>query len=263
MKRLLLLALIVPALVAGSAWAQDASAGAVVGKVTYRQRVALPPDAVVEVQLQDTTRADAAARTIAKATIPTAGAQVPIPFRIEYDAASIDPSHSYSVRATITVGDRLLFASATAQPVLTRGAGNEATIDVYMILPKDGSPGAPASPAATLENTQWKLVSIGDTPAIFSADARETGFKLHAGDRRLSGSGGCNRLIGGYELNAGALKFAPGGTTMMACPGELMQQESDFVTALTMTSGYRIDGNTLELRNGERVLARFMAQSSK
>ncbi len=263
MKRLLLLGLLALSPVANWASAQAGPTGAVVGTVTYRTRVALPPDAVLEVQLQDVSRADAPARTIGKSIIPTAGAQVPIPFRVEYDPATIDPSHSYSVRAIITVGDKLLFASPTAHPVLTQGAGNKATIDVYMLLPRVELPGALPTPAATLESTQWKLVSIGDAPAIVSPEGREAGFALHADDRRLSGSGGCNRLIGSYSLDAGTLKVAPAGTTMMACPGEIMQQESEFLTALTMTTGYRIAGDQLELRNGERVLARFIAKNSK
>ena len=86
---------------------------------------------------------------------------------------------------------------------------------------------------------------------------------LHPADHRLSGSGGCNRLLGTYELSADTVKVAPAGTTMMACPEELMQQESDFVSALKMTTSYKISGDTLELRNGERVLARFMAQTTK
>ena len=114
----------------------------VVGTVTYRHRIALPADAIVEVKLQDTSRADTAARDIGQATIPTAGAQVPIPWRIEYDPAIIDPSHSYSVRATITVDGKLLFMSTKTHPVLTRGAGNEATIDVYMIMPTHTAPPA-------------------------------------------------------------------------------------------------------------------------
>jgi putative lipoprotein len=115
--------------------AQSAGPGTVTGTVTYRHRMALPPDAVVEVSLQDTTLADAPARIVSQATIATRGAQVPIPFRIDYDPSGIDPSHRYTVRATITVDGRMLFTSPTAYPVLTRGAGNEAAIDVYMIMP--------------------------------------------------------------------------------------------------------------------------------
>ena len=261
MNRSLLLAFLVMALGNDAAMAQGASPGVVSGTVTYRHRIRLPADAVVEVRLQDTSRPDAAARIVGQVTIPTAGAQVPIPFRITYNPAAIDPTHSYSVRATITADGKLLFTSTTMYPVLTRGAGSEATIEVYMILP---SPDAgSAKPAAVLENTYWKLVAVGDTPAIALPAAREASFMLHPGDHRLSGSGGCNRLLGKYELGVDTLKFAPSGTTMMACPEALMQQESDFVSALKMTTSYKVSGDTLELRNGERVLARFMAQTPR
>lgn len=122
--------------------AQNAGPGSVTGTVNYRHRMALPPDAVVDVSLQDTSLADAPARIVKQTTIATRGAQVPIPFRIDYDPAAIDPSHRYTVRATITVDGRMLFTSPTAYPVLTRGAGNEAAIDVYMIMP-DGSASSP------------------------------------------------------------------------------------------------------------------------
>ena len=123
--------------------AQYTMTGNVTGTVTYRHRMALPPDAVVDVSLQDTTLADAPARIVGQTTIATRGAQVPIPFRIDYDPAAIDPSHRYAVRASITVDGRILFTSPTAYPVLTGGACNDAEIEVYMIMPagKATSPG--------------------------------------------------------------------------------------------------------------------------
>jgi heat shock protein HslJ len=84
---------------------------------------------------------------------------------------------------------------------------------------------------------------------------------LHPGDHRLSGSGGCNRLLGKYATSAAALRLVPAGTSMMMCADELMQQESDFVSALKMTTGYMVAGDMLELRSEARVLARFMAQT--
>ena len=134
MIRTLPLVFLLAMLAADAAVAQVAPA-AVVGTVTYRRGIALPPDAVVEVRLQDTTLADAAVRDIGHTTITTAGAQVPIPFRIEYDAAQIDSSHTYSVRATITVGGTLTYASTTQHRVLTHGAGNRVVVEVYMIIP--------------------------------------------------------------------------------------------------------------------------------
>jgi putative lipoprotein len=142
LKQPLLLAMLALSLGTGFGPAHGGAAPAsVVGTVGYRHRIALPADAVVTVSLQDTTLADAPARTIGETTIETKGAQVPIPFRIDYDPAGIDPSHVYSVRATIKAGGDLLFTSTTNYPVLTRGAGNEAAIIVYMLLPADTAKG--------------------------------------------------------------------------------------------------------------------------
>ena len=123
MNRALFFAVAVTSLCLPVASAQNAGPGTVSGTVTYKHRMALPPDAVVDVSLQDTTLADAPARIVGQTTIATRGAQVPIPFRIDYDPSAIEPSHRYTVRATITVVGRILFTSPTAYPVLTRGAG--------------------------------------------------------------------------------------------------------------------------------------------
>jgi heat shock protein HslJ/uncharacterized lipoprotein YbaY len=92
------------------------------GTVTYRARVALPEDAVVEVSLQDTSRTDAPAVEIARQTIASAGRQVPIPFCLSFDPAAIDEGMTYTVRAQITVGGELTWTTTTHTPVLTRGA---------------------------------------------------------------------------------------------------------------------------------------------
>ena len=56
------------------------------GTVTYRERIALPPGAVVEVSLLDVSLADAPSRTIARTRI-TARRQVPIPYRLRFNDA--------------------------------------------------------------------------------------------------------------------------------------------------------------------------------
>jgi uncharacterized lipoprotein YbaY len=90
--------------------------------VTYLQRVALSPNAVVEVTLQDVSRMDVAAVILASQTIQTQGQQVPIPYALDYDAGAIDPRMTYSVSARITENGRLTWISTTMHPVLTRGA---------------------------------------------------------------------------------------------------------------------------------------------
>jgi putative lipoprotein len=106
----------------------------VAGTLMYRERIALPPGAVAEVWLLDTSLADAPAIEIAYQKIQDPGSP-PIPFALEYDPQQIREGMQYTVRATIKHADRLLFTSDTHYPVLTRGAGN--TADVMLIMVED------------------------------------------------------------------------------------------------------------------------------
>jgi len=112
------------------------------GSVTYRERIALPPDPLVRVTLLDVSLLDAAERVIAEQEIhPTA--QVPIPFALPLDRAAIDPGRRYGVRATIAdATGRVLWATAASQPVLTQGAPDIATV----IVQRPRETRAPAGP---------------------------------------------------------------------------------------------------------------------
>src|SRR5512147_1720898 len=102
--------------------AQPAAAEkAVTGTVTYLLRSALPPTAVIEVVLQDVSKADAPAVTISSQRIEANGRQVPFRYLLKYDTTKIDPKNTYAVRATIKDADKLLFTSTQHYPVITNG----------------------------------------------------------------------------------------------------------------------------------------------
>lgn len=102
----------------------------VTGTVTYRERMALPPDAVFQIQLQDVSLADAPARVIATQRIEQPG-QVPIAFSLAYDPAGIDPVNRYALGARIESDGRLMFINDTHTPVLTHGSGD--TVDMVLV----------------------------------------------------------------------------------------------------------------------------------
>lgn len=86
------------------------------GTVTYRERVALPPDAVVTVQVNDVSLADAPAVLLAEATIvPTH--QVPIPYAVAVSSSAFEDGHTYSLSVRISSGDDLLFVSDEHLPI--------------------------------------------------------------------------------------------------------------------------------------------------
>lgn len=124
------------------------------GTVTYRERIALPPTAVVEVMLQDVSRADAPALVLASARFERPG-QVPIRFDLGYNRRSIDPARRYAVRAEISDGKRVLFHSA--EPVLVLTQGHDAIADLVLVrvpsaAPEPERPEAPPLPAHPLTN---------------------------------------------------------------------------------------------------------------
>lgn len=110
-----------------------------------------------------------------------------------------------------------------------------------------------------LTDTYWRLTQLNGAPVTVSEHAREPHIVLHSAESRLAGSGGCNRLLGGYVLAGERLTFTKMASTMMACP-EGMEQERAFAGALGEARSYRLSGARLELYDGAgRVIARFEA----
>ena len=87
------------------------------GAATYRERIALPPEAVLTVTLEDVSLADAPAVTLAQTQSALEGRQVPIPFALTYSRSAVTPDARYTARARVTVGDRLVFITTENNPV--------------------------------------------------------------------------------------------------------------------------------------------------
>lgn len=104
----------------------------VTGTVTYRERIALPANAVVQVQLLDVSLMDVSAKQLAEQTIKPQH-QVPIPFKLVYKPGDIDERMTYAVRATIRSGEKLLFVTDRSYPVLTRGKPER--VDLVLVRP--------------------------------------------------------------------------------------------------------------------------------
>ena len=120
------------------------------GQVVYRERIALPPEARVEVQLQDISKADALATVLASVALTPASGP-PYPFAIEYEPAQIDPRMRYALRATITLGDRLMF---TTTEYIDPFSGNPIEVLVQRVAESVKAPAAP------LEANFWVLDTL-------------------------------------------------------------------------------------------------------
>ena len=219
------------------------------GEVFYRERIALPPNAVLTVQLSDVSLADAPASTIAEQKIDPAG-QVPIKFEIKFDSAVIQPKASYALQARITVDDKLWFINDQ------RYAVDPLKPEPQNMLLKRVSQNADAAP--TLFGRTWVAEDIGGRGVI--DDAQST-FSV-ASDGRVSGRGACNGYFAQAEVKGDKIKIGKAGATMMACAPALMDQERKFLAALEKTASYRIDSQgKLFLVNADGVdIVRFAAE---
>lgn len=119
----------------------------ITGTVSYRERIALSPQAILSIALQDVSRADAKAITLARTELSEAG-QVPIAFELDFDPANIDERMTYVIRAEIRDRGGLMFTTDTHTPVLTRGAGTH--VDMTLVRVNRPTVSPPEAPPATL-----------------------------------------------------------------------------------------------------------------
>ena len=220
----------------------------VTGTVAYLEKMALPAGAIVEVKLLDISRQDAPAVTIGEHVITTSGNQVPFPFEIKYNPTSIDPRYTYSVRASITVDGKLWFTTDTRYAVITQG--NPSSVEI--VLKKVTT----SIPVATLENTTWVLQSYGQPGNLKSVlkDTEVTAL-FDSAKGRVVGSAGVNTYFGGYKLDDNKLIIPePIGSTKMAGPQPLMDQETEFFKLLQTAESHQIEDSQLRINSGQQVL---------
>jgi putative lipoprotein len=228
----------------GNAPAESAEAS-LTGTVSYRERMALPPDAKVEVRLEDVSRADAPASVIAEQRIDTEGRQLPIPFDLRYARDRIEPNHRYALRAEIRGADgALLFATATQHAVLTEGAASENIAIQMQMVPV---PRVVSNPLIG----DWRLIAIQRAGAAEEAVGPEPAYTMtFSADGRVTGKAHCNSYGGSYEQPAtGQLRTRNVISTLMACMTP--SRADEFLSTIGAVDRYEIDGTELRLMSGD------------
>jgi heat shock protein HslJ len=140
--------------------------------------------------------------------------------------------------------------------------------DVLTISNAAGAPiiAMQASQPASLTGTTWTATGYNNgREAVVSLVADTTITATFAEDGSLNGSAGCNNFMTSYTLDGANITIQPAATTRKLCPGEgVMEQETQFLTALTTAATWSISGNELELRTADGALvAHFVAQPAQ
>lgn len=223
----------------------------VTGEVAYRERIALPPHAVLTVRLVDVSLADAPETVLGEQTVDPAG-QVPIKFEIKVSPAVVHQNATYALQARISVDNQLWFINDE------RYAVDLLKPEPQKMMLKMVKQGADATPP-TLFDTTWLAEDIEGRGVI---DNAQSTFSV-APDGKVTGSGGCNRFFAQAEVDGDKIKIGKAGATMMACAEALVDQERKFFAALEKAATFRICGEQGKLflvdANGADI-ARFARQ---
>jgi heat shock protein HslJ len=140
-----------------------------------------------------------------------------------------------------------------------------ATISVLPGFPIAAAQNPSSQPAAgpkavPLKETHWSLIELDGDPVTAPNEQSQPYLYLHDEGDKLSGSGGCNRLFGSFDLSGDSLQFHSVASTRMACADNSMRYESDLLEALKLATSYTITGNVLALRVDDRILAKCRAE---
>jgi putative lipoprotein len=109
------------AILLGGCAEKRSSFGLLYGDVTYDQRAALPPDAELEVRLYDLSRGGAEGTLVGQSRTRAPRTDGPAHFAVRYNPRTIDPAHTYAVRAMVAAEDEAILETREAYPVLTQG----------------------------------------------------------------------------------------------------------------------------------------------
>lgn len=209
---------------AGSIGRGRAAGRVLSGQVFYRERIDLPPEALLEVRLIDVSTANAPAHALAVTRVKTRH-QMPIPYRLLFDEASIQRDHSYALQARITVMGKLMFMATTRRAMLD-DRFDQTDIEVTLVQ-------APAvSPAAI---GRWRAEAIRRAPSDFDAVLEI------AADGRVTGSAGCNHISARTTIEGAHMSFGSIVSTKMSCSQAVTDHENLFLSALADTRLWRFD----------------------
>ncbi len=237
----------------------------ITGEAVPRELLDAPPDARLEVVLEDISRADAPAERLGATTLENAG-DPPYRFTIDYDASRIDPRHSYRVRARLLVDDELLAVTDEVHQVITRGHPNSVTLRLRQVGETAGNPlGAlPATfagilPCADCPGIEYHLNLLEDGVFFLRQNYqdREGGPFDDIGRYLLSSDGTQLTLHGNREAPVRFAIVAPDSLRLLNQDGQPIESE------LNYTLGRQSELQPLEPSLLLRGMYRYMAGSGR
>lgn len=133
------------------------------GSVWIRQKVALPPDAVLTVTVSDASVADAPSKVIAQRAVRTEGKQSPFQFILPYNPADIQPNARILLSAAVSIDGKLAFITDAVKPVINQGGSKQ---DLVLVpLPSVAVPTQPGAVTSVPSTSPTQVTPSSAVPA--------------------------------------------------------------------------------------------------
>ena len=223
----------------------------ITGTLSYRERIALPPGAQVEIVVSDITLGRNQELILSRTMNTIGQASPPIPFSIDVSKLNLSDGPLYGLRAFIRESDGTIMFR-TSDPFLLNLRSDTVNIgDITVSMTSPGDPGLAGIPG--LKDDEWRVTQIGGD--VVPQDTAPT--MTFAANGRFYGSTSCNRFNSSYSLDGNSLEVGNVAATKRACEAGLMQQERRFLDAISMIENASLeDGGFLVLSgNGQRLVA--------
>lgn len=192
------------------------------GTVSYRERVTLPPDAVLQVSIVDLSL-EPPANVFALTRVRTNN-QLPIPYRLRFDLTRARRDHPYALEARILVDGKVWFATLKRTEV-------HGPVQPEILVERVAAEGDPGPMG------KWLAESIRSGAVI---DKLQSTIEI-AADGKVTGNGGCNSFGGKATIASDKISFGSLAATQMACPPAIMDQETKLLGALNDARRWLID----------------------
>jgi len=113
-----------------------------------------------------------------------------------------------------------------------------------------------AGGSASLEGKQWRMQSYRGADGQMLETLPDIKTTAEFKDGQVSGKAACNTYSGPYKVDGNQINFGLMASTMMACPQEIMDQETGYLAGLEKASTFEVAEDSLKMfdADGEVVL---------
>jgi uncharacterized lipoprotein YbaY len=220
------------------------------GEVTYSGRTLPPAGSELVVTLETAPAGNTPPAEIASMRMQVSG-RPPYDWRLYYDPASVEGIQPV-LRARIKSGEKVWMKTEQGYPAFA-AAGSKKKKPQQLVLRST------RVADASLQGTRWALTHLGGQAVPPAADPVGGPHLVLYSDGRMTGSDGCNPIIGGnYVFDRTRLRFGSFVEARRAC-SNLEGRDLALRRALEAVTAWRVEGKLLELLAGTQDVARFNA----